>query len=127
MVTSSSAAPVGFVNLHSRPLPTDHAAHRFTVTYRNNSSADRTIAPQILIESPAKGPFLDPSDIRLERLGTDGRWHVVPLASQTGTLFTSLIPAKLVLHSHHTLTQHYRITVIKAAHGTIEPRIALYA
>ncbi|WP_256177939.1 hypothetical protein [Kitasatospora aureofaciens] len=125
--TSAAAAPVSFVNLPSRPLPADHAAHRITVTYRNNSSADQTVAPQILVESPDKGPFLGPGDVRLELLAADGRWQTVPLGSQTGTLYTDLIPAKLVLHSHHTLTVHYRLTVTEAGQGAIEPRVALYA
>ncbi|MER6302241.1 signal peptide protein [Kitasatospora sp. NPDC001539] len=125
---TAAAAPVDFVDLPSSPLPRDHAAHRITVTYRNPSATDRTVAPQILIESPDRGPALSPAQIRLELLGTDGRWHAVPLASQTGTLFSSLLPAKIVLHGHHTLTEHYRLTVLDGpARGTIAPRIALYA
>jgi hypothetical protein len=50
----------------------------------------------------------------------------VPLASQTGTLYSSLTSAKLVLHSHHTLTQYYRLTVLKASPGTVVPRVAVF-
>ncbi|MFJ3221665.1 signal peptide protein [Kitasatospora sp. NPDC086801] len=120
------AAPTSFVDLPGRALPSDHAAHRITVTYRNDSSADRTVAPQILVESPDDGPFLAPADIKLEVL-TGGHWTTVRLASQTGTLYTDLTRAKLVLHSHHTLTQQYRLTVVKAGPGTAQPRVALYA
>ncbi|MEV7930197.1 signal peptide protein [Kitasatospora sp. NPDC088264] len=122
----AAVAPVSFVGLPDRPLPSDHAAHPMTVTYRNDSSADRTVAPQILVESPDDGPFLAPTDIKLEVL-TGGHWRTVRLASQTGTLYTDLTRAKLVLHSHHTLTQRYRLTVVKAGPGTVQPRIALYA
>ncbi|MET8629229.1 signal peptide protein [Kitasatospora sp. NPDC004669] len=125
---AASAAPVGFVDLPDSPLPSDHAPHQVTVTYRNPTSTDQTVAPQILIESPDEGPFLDPAQIRLELLETDGRWHTVPLASQTGTLYTGLIPAKIVLHGNHKLTEHYRLTVLAGpAQGTIEPRVAIYA
>ncbi|MFD7906154.1 signal peptide protein [Kitasatospora sp. NPDC059722] len=124
---TAAAAPVGFVNLPSSPLPADRTPHRITVTYRNPSSADRTVAPQVLVESPDKGPFLVTSDVRLELLGSDGRWRTVQLGSQTGTLFTGLTTAKIVLHGHHTLTEHYRLTVLAPAHGTVEPRIALYS
>ncbi|MFD7580316.1 signal peptide protein [Kitasatospora sp. NPDC059811] len=123
---AAAAAPVSFVGLPDRPLPTDHAAHPITVTYRNDSSADRTVAPQILVESPDNGPFLAPRDIKLEVL-TGGHWKTVRLASETGTLYTDLTRAKLVLHSHHTLTQRYRLTVVNAGPGTVQPRIALYA
>ncbi|MFE6051923.1 signal peptide protein [Kitasatospora sp. NPDC056446] len=121
-----AAAPVSFVDLTASPLPSDHKTHRITVTYRNDTSADRTVAPQILVESPDRGPFLSPSDVRLEVL-TGGHWKTVPLASQTGTLYTGLGPAKVVLHGHHTLAQQYRITVLKASPGTVHPRVALYA
>ncbi|MFI8455487.1 signal peptide protein [Kitasatospora sp. NPDC085464] len=119
------AVPTSFVDLPSRPLPSDHAPHRITVTYRNPTAADQTVAPQILVESPDDGPFLTPANVKLEVL-SGGHWRAVPLGSQTGTLFTTLTSAKLVLHSHHTLTQHYRITVLKASPGTIQPRVALY-
>ncbi|MEU8922043.1 signal peptide protein [Kitasatospora sp. NPDC048545] len=120
------AVPVSFVDLPGSPLPTDHAAHRITVTYRNGTGADQTVAPQILVESPDRGPFLSPSDVRLEVL-SGGHWRTVPLASQTGTLYTGLTSAKLVLHSHHTLTQQYRLTVLRTSPGTVQPRVALYA
>ncbi|MFH8381782.1 signal peptide protein [Kitasatospora sp. NPDC018058] len=127
-VAAAPAAPVSFVDLPDSPLPSDDAPHQITVTYRNPTSTDQTVAPQILIESPDEGPFLDPAQIRLEMLGTDGHWNTMPLASQTGTLYTGLIPAKTVLHGYHKLTEHYRLTVLKGpAQGTVEPRVAIYA
>ncbi|MER7843947.1 signal peptide protein [Kitasatospora sp. NPDC096077] len=122
------AAPVRFVDLPESALPTDRAPHKITFRYRNDTPTDQTIAPQILLESPDRGPYLSPSDFRLELLGTDGHWHTLPLGNQTGTLYTSLTPAKLVLHSGHTLTESYRLTVLHGpARGTVEPRIAIYA
>ncbi|MFF2073663.1 signal peptide protein [Kitasatospora sp. NPDC058162] len=124
----AAAVPVRFVELPDSALPTDRAPHRITFSYSNDTPTDQTIAPQILVESPQRGPFLSTSDVRLELRGTDGRWHTVPLASQTGTLYTALIPAKIVLHSGHTLTESYRLTVLHGpARGTVEPRIAVYA
>ncbi|MFF2147829.1 signal peptide protein [Kitasatospora sp. NPDC058190] len=126
--SAATAAPVSFVDLPDTSLPSDNAPHGITVTYRNPASTDQTVAPQILIESPDNGPFLDPAQIRLELLGTDRHWHTVSLGSQTGTLYTDLIPAKIVLHGHHTLTEHYRVTVLKGpAQGSVEPRVAIYA
>ncbi|MFD9685900.1 signal peptide protein [Kitasatospora sp. NPDC001309] len=124
----AAAVPVRFVDLPDSALPTDRAPHRITFRYRNDTPKDQTVAPQILVESPQRGPFLSPSDVRLEMRGTDGSWRTVPLASQTGTLYTALVPAKIVLHSGHTLTESYRLTVLHApARGTVEPRIAVYA
>ncbi|MEU3570324.1 signal peptide protein [Kitasatospora sp. NPDC036755] len=126
--SATGTLPVGFVNEATSPLPSDHGQRVVTVSYRNDSSADRTVAPQILIESPANGPFLDPASIRLEVLSADGHWRTLPLGSQTGTLYTRLAPAKIVLHGHHTLTERYRVTVVGTApvQGTVEPRVALY-
>ncbi|MFJ9773219.1 signal peptide protein [Kitasatospora sp. NPDC101157] len=126
--SAATAAPVRFVDLPDTALPTDRAPHRITFMYRNDTPTDQTIAPQVLVESPPTGPFLSPSDIRLEQLGGDGHWRALRLGSQTGTLYTGLIPAKIVLHSGHTLTETYRITVLhSSARGTVEPRIAIYA
>ena len=61
----SATTPTGFVELPTTPLPADHATHTITVSYRNPSAVDRTVAPQILIESPASGPFVTPADISL--------------------------------------------------------------
>ncbi|WP_316528745.1 signal peptide protein [Kitasatospora brasiliensis] len=129
VATTPGAPPVRFVELPSSPLPSDHGQRTINVTYRNDSSTDRTVAPQVLVESPANGPFLSPSSIRLEVLAPDGHWRTLPLGNQTGTLYTRLVPAKLVLHGHHTLNEQYRLTVIgrAPAQGTIEPRVALYA
>ncbi|MFD5465966.1 signal peptide protein [Kitasatospora sp. NPDC127059] len=126
--SGAAAAPVRFVDLPDSALPTDRAPHRLTFRYRNDTPTDQTVAPQILLVSPQQGPFLGTSDFRLEMRGTDGRWHTVPLASQTGTLYTALVPAKIVLHSGHTLTESYRLTALHGpARGTVEPRIAIYA
>ncbi|MFH9353335.1 signal peptide protein [Kitasatospora sp. NPDC017646] len=124
---AAQPAPVRFLDLPDTALPTDRTPHVITFRYRNDMPTDQTIAPQILVESPRRGPFLSPSDVRLEQQGSDGRWRTLWLGSQTGTLYTGLIPAKIVLHSGHTLTEHYRITVLHApARGTVEPRIAIY-
>ncbi|MEV7603114.1 signal peptide protein [Kitasatospora sp. NPDC089797] len=123
----AAAAPVRFVDLPDSALPTDRSPQRITFQYRNDTPGDQTVAPQVLLESPDRGPYLSAADFRLEQLGTDGRWHTVPLASQTGTLYTALPPAKIVLHSGHTLTEGYRLTALHGpARGTVEPRIAIY-
>ena len=121
------AIPTAFVDLPTSALPADSARHEFTVTYRNDSSADRTVAPQLLVESPDAGPFLTPSDIRLERRKADGCWETVQVGTQTGTLFTDLSTARRTLHAGETLTQVYRLTVVNPqAKGTVAPRVALY-
>lgn len=121
------AIPTGFADLPTSALPADSAQHEFTVTYRNDSSADRTVAPQLLVESPDAGPFLAPSDIRLERRKADGCWEAVQVGTQTGTLFTDLSTARRTLHAGETLTQVYRLTVVNPqAKGTVAPRVALY-
>lgn len=121
------AVPVDFVDLPSSALVADGEQHQVTVTYRNDTSADRTVAPQLLVESPDAGPFLDPSDVVVEQRTAHGCWRPVETASQTGTLFTDLTGAQRTLHAGQTLTQVYRITVVDpAAQGTVQPRIALY-
>ncbi|WP_037675091.1 hypothetical protein [Streptomyces griseus] len=122
------AIPTDFVDLPASPLPAaGTGAHEFTVTYRNDSPADRTVAPQLLVESPDAGPFLKPSDIRLERRTADGCWEVVQVGTQTGTLYTDLQAARRTLPAGGTLTQVYRLTVVDPrAQGTVHPRVALY-
>jgi hypothetical protein len=121
------AIPTSFVDLPTSPLLAGSAQHEFTVTYRNDSSADRTVAPQLLVESPDAGPFLAPSDIKLERLKADGCWEAVQVGTQTGTLFTDLSTAQRTLHVGETLTQVYRLTVVNPqAKGTVAPRVALF-
>jgi hypothetical protein len=120
-------APVDFVDQPTSALVADGQGHQVTVTYRNDTSADRTVAPQLLVESPDAGPFLDPSDIVVEQRTAHGCWRPVETASQTGTLFTDLTTAQRTLHAGQTLTQVYRITVVDPdAQGTVQPRIALY-
>ncbi|MFF4356061.1 signal peptide protein [Streptomyces sp. NPDC001604] len=121
------ATPTGFVDLPVRAVPADSAQHEFTVAYRNDSSADRTVAPQLLVESPDAGPFLAPSDLRLERRTADGCWEAVQVGAQTGTLFSDLSTGRRTLHAGETLTQVYRLTVVNPqAKGTVAPRVALY-
>lgn len=121
------AMPTGFVDLPTSALPADGAQHEFTVTYRNDSSADRTVAPQLLVESPDAGPFLAPSDIKVERRKADGCWEAVQVGTQTGTLFTGLSTGRRTLHAGETLTQVYRLTITNPqAKGTVAPRVALY-
>ena len=121
------AVPVDFVDLPASALVADGEQHQVTVTYRNDTAADRTVAPQLLLESPDAGPFLAPSDVVVEQRTAHGCWRPVGTASQTGTLFTDLTSAQRTLHAGETLTQVYRITVTNpAAQGTVLPRIALY-
>lgn len=123
----ASAIPVDFVDLATSPLTADGESHEVTVTYRNDSGAGRTVAPQLLVESPDAGPFLDPSDVRVERRTAGGCWKAVDLGSQTGTLFTDLTTARRTLPAGATLTEVYRVTVTDpAAEGTVHPRVALY-
>jgi hypothetical protein len=122
------AVPVDFVDLPTSPLPSDSRPHRFTVTYTNETSADVTVAPQLLVESPDAGPFLAASDIKLERRTAHGCWVTVQPGSQTGTLYTDLSTAQRTLHAGETLTQVYRLTVLDPrAEGTVHPRVVLYA
>ncbi|MEE1832215.1 signal peptide protein [Streptomyces sp. SP17KL33] len=127
----TSSIPVDFVDLATSPLTADGESHEVTVTYRNDSGADRTVAPQLLVESPDAGPFLDPSDVRVERRTAGGCWKAVDLGSQTGTLFTDLTTARRTLPAGATLTEVYRVTVTDPAAegtdlGTVHPRVALY-
>ncbi|WP_405895003.1 signal peptide protein [Streptomyces sp. NBC_00104] len=127
MTQQTSAIPVDFVDLATGPLAADGESHEVTLTYRNDSAADRTVAPQLLVESPDAGPFLDPSDVKVERRTAGGCWKAVDLGSQTGTLFTDLTTARRTLPAGATLTEVYRVTVTDpAAQGTVHPRIALY-
>ncbi|MET9678819.1 signal peptide protein [Streptomyces coeruleorubidus] len=120
------AIPTDFVNLPASPLRVG-APQEFTVTYRNTTSAATTVAPQLLVTSPDTGPFLAPSDLKVERRTGHGCWVTVPLGSQTGTLFTDLVGAQRVLGAGETLKERYRVTVLDAeAVGTVEPRVALY-
>ncbi|MFJ8466598.1 signal peptide protein [Streptomyces swartbergensis] len=120
------AIPTDFVILPTSPLRAD-APQEFTVTYRNTTSTPTTVAPQLLVTSPDTGPFLAPSDLKVERRTAHGCWVAVPLGSQTGTLFTDLVGAQRVLGAGETLKERYRVTVLDPeAVGTVEPRVALY-
>ncbi|GAA4064699.1 signal peptide protein [Streptomyces shaanxiensis] len=121
------AIPTDFVDLPTSALPADSEPHEFTVTYRNDSTAARTVAPQLLVTSPDAGPFLTPADVRLERRTAHGCWEPVQVGTQTGTLFTDLTTAQRTLPAGETLTQVYRLTVVDPeAKGTVAPRVALY-
>lgn len=121
------AIPTEFVDLSTSALVADNARHEVTVTYRNESSADRPVAPQLLVESPDAGPFLKPTDIQVERRTVTGCWEAVELGSQTGTLYTDLTAAQRTLQAGDTLTEVYRITVRNpGAEGTVHPRVALF-
>jgi hypothetical protein len=121
------AVPVGFVDLPTSALVADGERHQVTVTYRNDTSADRAVAPQLLVESPDAGPFLAPSDVVVEQRTAHGCRRPVETVSRTGTLFTELTGAQRTLHAGETLTQVYRITVVDPdAQGIVQPRIALY-
>ena len=121
------AAPRHYVDGPAGSLQADGEWHTFPVTYRNDSAADRTVAPQLLVGSPDGGPYLAPSDIVLERLTADGSWEPVRVGSRTGTLFTGLPGARRTLHPGERLTEVYRLTVVDpSAEGTVQPRTALY-
>ncbi|MER6184911.1 signal peptide protein [Streptomyces sp. NPDC001652] len=125
--TAAALIPVDFVNLSARALPASGESHTFVVSYRNDSSVDQVVAPQILVESPDAGPFLAPADIQVERRNADGSREAVPVASQTGTLFTDLVSAQRTLRPGETLTERYRVSAITpGAVGTVQPRVALY-
>jgi hypothetical protein len=63
----------------------------------------------------------------VERRNAAGQREIVPVASQTGTLFTDLVAAQRTLRPGETLTERYRVTVITAGvAGTVQPRVALY-
>ncbi|MFJ7041971.1 signal peptide protein [Streptomyces sp. NPDC101112] len=127
-VARTAAIPVDFVDLTTSPLPADTKGHKVTVTYRNDSAAPLTVAPQLLVESPDAGPFLAPSDLTVERRTAAGCWEPVELGTQTGTLFTDLTTAQRTLAPGATLTETYRVTVTTpGAQGTLHPRVALYA
>ncbi|MEU6709475.1 signal peptide protein [Streptomyces wuyuanensis] len=123
----SPATLIDFVDMPASPLPDDQKQHLVTVTYRNGSSAEQTAAPQLLIESLGKGPFLTPSDVKVERLTALGHWEPVDLGSQTDTLYTDLTTTKRQLPAGDTLTERYRLSVITpGAVGTVHPRVALF-
>jgi hypothetical protein len=120
------AIPTDFVTLPTSPLRSEES-QEVTLTYRNATPTATTVAPQLLVRSPETGPFLSPSDVRVERRTGHGCWVVVPLDSQTGTLFTDLVGAQRTLGAGKTLTERYRVTAVNPkAVGTVEPRVALY-
>ncbi|GHE39260.1 hypothetical protein [Streptomyces capitiformicae] len=126
-VDETPAVPTAFVDLPTTPLAMDGKPQEVTLTYRNDASVPRTVAPQLLVESPDSGPFLRPSDIKLERRTAFGCWEPVDLGTQTGTLFTDLTTAHRELAVGETLTETYRLTVTKAGvQGTVHPRVALF-
>jgi hypothetical protein len=124
---TAAAVLTDFVDLPTSPLPAAAGQDEFTVTYRNETSADQIVAPQLLVESPDTGPFLELSDVVVEHRTASGCWEPVQLGSQTGTLYTDLSTAQRTLHTGETLTELYRVTVTNSeATGTVHPRVALY-
>lgn len=119
--------PTAFVDLPTSDLKAHSDRHKIEVTYTNDTAADLTVAPQLLVSSPDAGPFLAPTDVTVQQRTTDGCWKTVQLGTQTGTLFTDLTSAQRTLHPGETLTEVYRLTVLNpAAQGTVQPRVALY-
>ncbi|MCD7440465.1 signal peptide protein [Streptomyces lincolnensis] len=119
--------PTAFVDLPTSDLQAHSDRHKIKVTYTNDTAADLTVAPQLLVSSPDAGPFLEPTDVTVQHRTADGCWETVQLGTQTGTLFTDLPTAQRTLHPGETLTEVYRLTVLdSAAKGTVQPRIALY-
>ncbi|MFI7015423.1 signal peptide protein [Streptomyces sp. NPDC050164] len=120
------AIPTDFVDLPTSPLRAD-APQEFTVTYRNNTPTPTTVAPQLLVTSPDAGPYLAPSDVKVERRTGHDCWMAVQPGSQTGTLFTDLVGAQRTLGAGEQLKERYRVTVVNPeARGTVLPRVALY-
>ncbi|MFF4652082.1 signal peptide protein [Streptomyces sp. NPDC001380] len=130
--SSPAGAPTGFVDLPARPVADDGAAHELTVHYRNTGTAARTVAPQVLVESPDAGPYLAPSDLRLERFDPATRtWAPMALGTQTGTLYTAIPAAGRRLAPGADLDVRYRLTVEPAGmsaarHAVVQPRIVLF-
>jgi hypothetical protein len=119
--------PTAFVDLPTSDLKAHSGRHKIEVTYTNDTTADLTVAPQLLVSSPDAGPFLESADVAVQQRTADGCWESVQLGTQTGTLFTDLPTAQRTLHPGETLTEVYRLTVLDpAAQGTVQPRIALY-
>ncbi|MFH9005513.1 signal peptide protein [Streptomyces afghaniensis] len=124
--TQDPALPTDFVTLPTSPLRSE-GSQEVTLAYRNTTPTPTTVAPQLLLTSPDTGPFLSPSDVRVERRTGHGCWVPVRLGSQTGTLFTDLVGAQRTLGAGETLRERYRVTVLNpGAVGTVEPRVALY-
>lgn len=123
----TSAAPTAFVDLPTTPLPADTESHEVEVTYHNDSTTTRTVAPQLLAQSPDSGPFLTPSDLNVEHRTATGCWEPVALGTQTGTLFTDLTTVHRTIPAGGTLTEVYRIALTNPdAKGTLHPRVALF-
>ncbi|MFI6855601.1 signal peptide protein [Streptomyces sp. NPDC050416] len=120
------AVPTGFIDLPTGPLRPE-GSQEVTLTYRHTTQTPTTVAPQLLLTSPDTGPFLSPSDVRVERRTGHGCWVPVRLGSQTGTLFTDLVGVRRTLGAGETLRERYRVTALNPkAGGTVEPRVALY-
>ncbi|MFR0355548.1 signal peptide protein [Streptomyces sediminimaris] len=121
------AAPSHYLDEPAGPLRADGERHEFTVTYRDDTAGDQTVAPQLLVVSPDGGPYLTPSDVMLERRTADGCWEPVRVGTRTGTLYTGLPGARRTLHPGERLTEIYRLTVLEPqAEGTVRPRVAFY-
>ncbi|WP_377268431.1 signal peptide protein [Peterkaempfera sp. SMS 1(5)a] len=130
--TRPADVPAGFVDLPTSPLAADGHAHDLTVHYRNTGATARTVALQILVESPDAGPYLSPTDVKLEQLdAATGQWRTVPLGTQTGTLYTTIPASGQQLAPGADLVAGYRVTVqpssSAAAHqAVLQPRVVLF-
>lgn len=121
------AVPSRYLDEPAGPLRADGEPHEFTVTYRDDTAGDQTVAPQLLVVSPDGGPYLAPSDIMLEHRTPDGCWEPAQVGTRTGTLYTGLPGARRTLHPGERLTETYRLTVVEPpAEGTVRPRLAFY-
>jgi hypothetical protein len=79
-----ATVPFEFVNLPTRAPSGSGHSHLFTVSDRNDSTADQVVAPQIQVERPDAGPFLTTADIAVKRRDADGSCaaaHAPALAS----------------------------------------------
>ncbi|WP_055587709.1 hypothetical protein [Peterkaempfera griseoplana] len=130
--TRPAEVPAGFVDLPTSPVSADGQAHDLTVHYRNTGTATRTVAPQILVESPDSGPYLAPADVKLEQLDpADGQWRTVQLGTQTGTLYTTIPASGRQLPPGADLVVGYRVTVqpsssAAARVAVLQPRVVLF-
>ncbi|MFE5534821.1 signal peptide protein [Streptomyces sp. NPDC056492] len=113
--------------LTQSPMPADQKQHEVTVTYLNESPVEEEVGPQIVFASPDEGPYLKPSDIKLERFTEAGGWEPVKLLSQSGSLYTELSLAKRQLPENQTLTERFRFSVVTAgAVGTVYTQVAIF-
>ncbi|MFD9789391.1 signal peptide protein [Streptomyces sp. NPDC059070] len=123
--TCTDVRPDHFVDVPGHTPALSPRAVEFDLDYRNRGDHARRAAPQVLIESPDHGPYLRPGDVLLEHRTADGSWQPVRLASQTGTLYTSLTGAHRCVPAAGTLHERYRISATPGAQGSLHLRVAV--